>query len=347
MSAPAPAKPKKLWVARRDGVRTRRLGEVARRALAAYDVGIASLKPLALSQNWLYRLDTTDGRRFVVRVNRPGMRSALDVASEMAWLAALRRDTDLVVPDPLLDRSGHHVQLVDGPGPDEDKGRVVPHAVSVFGWIDGRNVGERVDPKLARAMGEAVGRLQDHADTFRPPQPFTTSTLDRVWTFGARPAWLDPGAAPHPWFTRERSARIARAAERGQARIDALHADRATLRFLHIDLHMGNVRRQKGGGLALLDFDDSRWAHPVQDFAIPLYYLWVRENGAELWDAYAEGYAGVRGDVPVDRRALLDLVAARQVDLLAFVLTARLIEDDAMPAWLERVDERLGRLEEG
>jgi Ser/Thr protein kinase RdoA (MazF antagonist) len=332
----APAK--KPWRPRKDGALTRRLGALARRALGAYDLEVASLVPLAVNQNWMFRLRAGDGRQFVVRVNRPGMRTPLDVASEMAWLAALRRDTDLVVPDPLPDRASGHVQVL----PDE---RGVLYPVSVFGWIEGRNVGQRIDIALARGMGEAVGRLQEHADCFRPPEPFTTSTLDDVWAFGPEPAVLAPGAAPDPWFPASRREAIRRAAARGQARIDALHARKDELRFLHIDLHMGNVRRQKGGRLALLDFDDSRWAHPVQDFAIPLFYLWHHEHGEALWDAYSAGYASVRGDVPAGRDVLYDLVAARQVDLVAFVLESKLLEESSMPAWLERAELRLERLE--
>jgi Ser/Thr protein kinase RdoA (MazF antagonist) len=323
---------KKGFVVRKDGSVTRRKAALARRALAHYPVAVESLVPLAMNQNWMFKLRTKDGRTFVVRVNRPGMRTPLDVASEMAWLAALRRDTDLIVPDPLPDRSANYVQVIA-----DDEG--VEHPVSVFGWIDGRNVGDRIDTKLARQMATAVGRLQEHADRFRPPSPFTTSTLSSVWAFGGRPE-----LAP-PLFPAERSARILRAAARGQARFDELLARKDEVRFLHIDLHMGNIRHVKGGKVAILDFDDSRWAHPVQDYAIPLFYLWHHEHGAELWDAYAEGYASVRGGEPASRAVLCDLIAARQVDLVSFVMKTRLIADDAIPGWLDRVDDRLDRLE--
>jgi Ser/Thr protein kinase RdoA (MazF antagonist) len=329
------APPKKPFAVRKDGWKTRRLAAVARAALAAYDLPAWELRPLAINQNWMYRLDAADGRRFVVRVNRPGMRTPLDVSSEMAWLAALARDTDLVVPVPLADREGRHVQVLDGPDGES-------YPVSVFGWIEGRNVGDLIDPKLTRAMGAALGRLQQHADTFRPPAPFTTSTLDDVWAFGGRPALLD---GDHPLFPPARRELVLRAAERGQARIDALHARPGELRFLHIDLHMGNVRRLPGGRIALLDFDDSRWAHPVQDYAIPIHYFWHRDDGDALWDAFAAGYASVRGEEPAPRAHVRDLIAARQCDLISFVLRTNLLGADALPAWLERVEQRLVRLE--
>jgi Ser/Thr protein kinase RdoA (MazF antagonist) len=324
---------KKGFVVRKDGSVTRRKAALARRALAHYPLDVESLVPLATNQNWMFKLRTRDGRTFVVRVNRSGMRTPLDVASEIAWLAAIRRDTDLIVPDPLEDRSGGYVQVLE-----DDEG--VEHPVSVFGWIEGRNVGNRIDTKLARQMGTAVGRLQEHADRFRPPSPFTTSTLDDVWAFGGRPDLHD-----HPWFPPERVARILRAAERGQARIDALLARKDEVRFLHIDLHMGNVRHVRGGQVAILDFDDSRWAHPVQDYSIPLFYLWHHEHGAELWDAYAEGYVSLRGAEPAPRNVLYDLIAARQIDLIAFVLKTDLLGAEATRSWLERADSRLQRLE--
>lgn len=73
----------------------------------------------------------------------------------------------------------------------------------------------------------------------------------------------------------------------------------------------------------------------------------MRPDGPALWDAWCEGYAAVRGDVPADRATLELLIAGRQLDLLAFVLEARLLADEAMPAWLDRVEERLKRLENG
>jgi Ser/Thr protein kinase RdoA (MazF antagonist) len=68
----------------------------------------------------------------------------------------------------------------------------------------------------------------------------------------------------------------------------------------------------------------------VQDYAIPLFYLWHHEHGAELWDAYAEGYSSVRGGEPAERSVLCDLIAARQVDLIAFVLKTNLLGTEAI-----------------
>jgi Ser/Thr protein kinase RdoA (MazF antagonist) len=324
MSAPptAPAQARLLGFEHRDS--PRRLAVLARNALAAYDVAIDRLTLLGRHQNTMFKLVTTDGRRFVVRVNLPGMRSELDIASEMAWLAALERDTDLVVPRPLPTRNGALMTVASAAGLPE------PRAVAVFHWIDGRMV------------GAALGRLQEHADRFVPPPVFTDSRLDDAWGFGAEPAALHETGTNRLW-TDARRALVRRAAERTQATIDALHANRTQLRFLHIDLHSGNAMRIPGG-LAVLDFDDSRWAHPVQDVGIPLFYLWVREHGERLIAAFLEGFASVRGDAP-DRRTLYQMIAGRQVDLLAFILDRHFISDAELPAYMEKMERRLTMLE--
>ncbi len=336
--APPPMPPPARLLRFRHPVSARDLAALARNALAQYDVGVDRLTLLGRHQNTMFKLVTSDGRRFVVRVNMPGMRSPLDIASEMAWLDALRRDTDLVVPRPLATRDGRFMTMAAAPGVPE------PRAVSVFDWIDGRTVGDSVGVPVVRRMGVALGRLQDHADRFVPPASFTDSRLDRAWGFGSAPPQLDAAAAdPTGLWTDLRRGLVRRAAERTQATIDALHANPAALRFLHIDLHSGNAMRIPGG-IAVLDFDDSRWAHPAQDVGIPLFYFWVRENGERLVAAFLEGYASVRGDAP-DRRTLEILIAGRQVDLLAFVIDRHFIPPDELPGYMAKVEKRLATLE--
>jgi len=331
---PAPPPVRLLGFVHRES--PRQLAVLARSALAAYDLKIDRLTLLGRHQNTMFKLVTPDGRRFVVRVNIPRMRSELDIASEMAWLAALHRDTDLVVPRPLETRDGRLMTVASAPGVPE------PRSVAVFDWISGRTVGDTLGVPVLRRMGEALGRLQDHADRFVPPPEFTGLTLDRAWVFGKEPPALAETGTDGLWTDRRRGL-VRRAAARTQAVIDTLHADRSALRFLHIDLHSGNVMRIPGG-LAVLDFDDSQWAHPAQDVGIPLYYFWVRENGERLVAAFLEGYAAVRGNAP-DRRLLLQLIAGRQLDLLAFILDREFIPAPEMPAYMEKVERRLTTLE--
>jgi Ser/Thr protein kinase RdoA (MazF antagonist) len=75
------------------GSSSRRL---ARAALDEQGVAVERLRWLGEHSKYLFRCDTAAGDRLVVRVCLPGGRSD----AELAWLAALARDTDLTVPPP-------------------------------------------------------------------------------------------------------------------------------------------------------------------------------------------------------------------------------------------------------
>ena len=74
--------------------RIRRLRVLAQAALQNYDLSVANLRFMSDGWNYVFRVDTTGGEKFVLRITRPG-KSSEDVGSEMMWLDALRRDTEL------------------------------------------------------------------------------------------------------------------------------------------------------------------------------------------------------------------------------------------------------------
>ena len=74
-------------------VRLRRLAQVA---LDRYGLGGSRLQLLSTETNAIFRVDTAANERFVLRINKPGGRSLSQIRSELWWLEALRRDTDLV-----------------------------------------------------------------------------------------------------------------------------------------------------------------------------------------------------------------------------------------------------------
>ena len=74
--------------------------QYARAALPSYGRDPdAPLRLLSLSENATYRIDDPrDGRTAVLRVHRTGYHPPGAVASELAWLQALRRDEGLLTP---------------------------------------------------------------------------------------------------------------------------------------------------------------------------------------------------------------------------------------------------------
>ncbi len=99
--------------------RAKRLRDVALAALERYDLNVTRVRLVTNDFNGIFRLDTHDGQKSILRVCLPeGGHSLAEIRSEMMWLAALRRDTELGVPKPLATAEGELVTTLEVPGPD-------------------------------------------------------------------------------------------------------------------------------------------------------------------------------------------------------------------------------------
>ena len=66
------------------------LHALALRALKAWQFDNARLRPIGVSENASFRVDTPD-KRYVIRIHRPGYHTLDELESEQVWTAALLR----------------------------------------------------------------------------------------------------------------------------------------------------------------------------------------------------------------------------------------------------------------
>ena len=319
--------------------RALRLRRMALVALQHYDLDVQRVRLLSNDLNGIFRVDTHDGQKLVMRVCLPEAGHTLpEIRSETIWLEALSRDTDLGVPEPLANRDGAMVTTVEVDGVPEAR-----HCV-VFGWIPGPDLADRLTLENVRKMGAMSARLHAHALTFQAPPEFSIKTADSVFPFGDEVVLFDKAQADLvPPARREL---FQRTAERVEAALAELFADRQGLRVLHYDLHHWNVKVFRGKVYAL-DFEDLMWGYPVQDIAITFYYWQDHARFGELREAFKRGYTEHAG-WPEQVRGQIDiLIAGRGLDLANFVLRDPNPEwRSAAPAFLERTEKRLRALPE-
>jgi Ser/Thr protein kinase RdoA (MazF antagonist) len=119
----------------------RRLRRLAVRALGAYGLGDARLTHLRHAPwSTTFRVDVTaPPGRYVLRIHAPETAGAAEARSELLWLAALRRDTDLGVPALVVTAEADGV-----PGP--------RHCV-LFRWLEGRFLSANTSPGAIRQVG--------------------------------------------------------------------------------------------------------------------------------------------------------------------------------------------------
>lgn len=144
--------------------RARRLRRLAQAALDQYDgFDEAKLMLLSTTEHALFRVDVpsasrTDGQGFVLRIYHPDAYDAASVAVELAWLAALCRETELVVPEPVPARDGALRVVAAVAGVPE------PRACVLFRWVDGRRLKARLSARALERVGRFVAKLHRHAE---------------------------------------------------------------------------------------------------------------------------------------------------------------------------------------
>ncbi len=280
-------------------------------ALNDYPLKITGLKALSYGDggNAVFRVDSTEDRRYVARVSRPitGLDMRKQVRSEMMWLSALYRDTDLGVPEPIPTRSGELSTTVSVDGVPENR------ECAVIAWVPGRIPGLRVSAKTMLKHGELSACLHNHASMFKPPGNFELNTLDKVFAYGKPLCVFEDSRAMPPSRWRVFEAVIALV----QDALDGLFADRSGLCVIHNDLQRWNIKvtHEK---IYAFDFEWAVWGYPVQDIATTFFYVQRRHDYGTLRDSFVRGYERYRG-WPEQYPGQIDvLVASRFLFLLSW-----------------------------
>ena len=330
----------------------RRLARLARGALDGYGLSGARVSPLLHGRNAVFRVESfetqaqrpgTAGRaqRYMLRVHGPGTGEAAEIRSELLWLQALRRDTDLSVPEPVPTLEGDLVCEARAPGVPEARRCVL------LRWVEGRFLYD-VAPSLARLrrIGAFMAALHRHAEQFEPPPGFVRDRQDARSLLGewvtAPEARRRTGDGGPGLLTKEDEALVERAAERLRPAAEALRPTADAFGLIHADLHPANILLHRGEVRAI-DFDDCEFGYYAYDLAVLLTHLeekrWPDQAGKRA--AVLEGYRSVR-PFPDSQAALLPtFMALRRLGSVAWLV--RMSTHPTMRRWVPR--ELAARLE--
>ena len=308
----------------------RRLQPLAWNALQQYDLDVARLRLVTNDLNGIFRLDTSRGEKYILRVTLPeGGHTRDHVTAEMHWLRALARDTGLSVPRPLPARDGALVVEAEAPGVPQ------PRLCAVFSWVPGSDLAEHLSPANLAKLGELMARLHQHALTYRPPAGLELLHYARVFPFPEPVILFEPCFAH--LFPPERRAVFKQAIQWAQTAIDRLQANGEPMRILHNDLHQWNVRIYRGR-LSPIDFEDLMWGWPVQDIATTLYYH--LDNGYDdARQAFQEGYTRISPWPERYPGEIGAFLAAQALGMANFIL------NDPNPGWKIQAPEFIARIE--
>jgi Ser/Thr protein kinase RdoA (MazF antagonist) len=267
-----------------------RLERLGRVALKEFGVAPTAISPLVHAENTTFRIESPEGE-FSLRISRPGYQSTANVASEIAFLAALRAE-GFRVPDPWQAR------LVTAEVAEVPEGR----DCVLFRWMNGefRRRDPRMNPEEARLVGRTMGQLHEFAYQWTPPAGFDRQQT-HAWAYGPRqPMPID---VPNPLVSEEDRALLLQVDRMARKLLNELSKSPANFGLIHADLHVGNLLFENGQ-LNVIDFDDTGWAFWMYDFAAALAYEVARDEYETIRDAMFAGYAEVR-PLPPGAEALI------------------------------------------
>jgi Ser/Thr protein kinase RdoA (MazF antagonist) len=312
----------------------RRLRSLAVKALAAYELYEFQLTPLQHEGNTTFRVDMPSGERYVLRIHYPGLRTVESIQSEMNWLAALRRETDFVVPEPMPAYDGSLVTVISVEEVRE------PRICVLFRWIPGHFLDARLTPSHLERVGVFMAGLQLHGAQFRPPNGFVRGRLDTLTQEGRQTAArgtseaLARGQADNPAdettairlvteiCSREDGAQVAVLIRKMRETQQTVGQAPEIFGLIHGDLHQGNFFFHQGQVRAI-DFDDCGYEHYLYDIAVTLSEVNWRSNTPELRQGFLRGYRSVR-ELPSKHEDHLDtFILFRDLQLLIWKIEMR------------------------
>jgi len=134
----------------------------AEKAAVEHGMADATITLLNVSENATYRLDSSDGRRIVLRVHRTGYHSQEAIHSELTWVRSLRDEGIVSTARVVLTPDGREVVAVTHPGGEQ-------RFVVAFEWMNGVHPPEdRLVDDFVQ-LGAITARLHGHAKAWRPP----------------------------------------------------------------------------------------------------------------------------------------------------------------------------------
>jgi len=268
------------------------------KALASYGLEDAPVRCLKQGESVVFEVGSSSSEEthFALRLCSPDQ--DLDALKrELLWLSAIRRDTGLEVPEPILARTGDFYRMTSVEG--------VPgrHAAVLFRWVGGTILDEDLSRDHTVRLGRWIATLHNHARGFG-------------WPIELEPMHIEPSNA-EAMIDEALLADCLSSAEIDVFRDAAVFVSEALVSLGSGPESAGPIHgRIKGQNilfgedtLGVIGFSGCTWGRFLGDVAVTCAWLAKRQEGEILQDALLGGYGSVR-DLPENLPEILRVFGA-------------------------------------
>ena len=298
----------------------KRLQSLGSKALAFWGLEEADLSLIKYRENAVYEVRLKDGRKYALRIHRPGYQTDKALNSELLWLGALA-ESNILVPEVIPSLTGELsivVQIEE-----------VPEArqVDLFAWVEGKQIGS-IEAGLGQNMaeidcmftflGELAAKLHNQSSRWPLPEGFERHAWDQAGLVGEQPFW------GRFWelalLTQEQKTLLIEVREKLEKDLSHLDKKQNNYGLIHADFVPENLIND-AGKVRLIDFDDAGFGWHMFELATALYFIREEEIYPVAKAALFAGYRKYRNLSEAEESKLDLFLTARAMTYLGWIRT--------------------------
>ncbi|MCP4822211.1 MAG: phosphotransferase [Shimia sp.] len=265
----------------------------AQDALPLWGIDGATLSLIKHRENAVYRVETSGGAKFALRVHRPHYHSMAELRSEILWMSALT-DAGVYTPAVVPAQDGESIKVLSPEGQDES------FQIDILAWADGTPIGSLEDGStpdadtlagIYKKLGQLMARVHKQVIGWEKPEDFT------------RHAWdLDGLTGPDPFWGRyweleilsdEQQELMVKVREKLRAILTEYGTDPDRFGLIHADFMPENIL-VNGDDVRVIDFDDAGYGWFMYDIATSVFFEADEPYFEQIVVALFEGYLSER-----------------------------------------------------
>lgn len=294
----------------------------ATEALSLWGMEGATLTLIKHRENAVYRVDTTDGTKYALRVHRPHYHSTEELMSEIQWMAALTK-AGVYTPDIVPAQDGEPIKVITPEGQSES------FQVDILSWADGTPIGsleEGTTPDadtlagIYHKLGQLMAKVHNQVIDWEKPEGFTRHGWDLDGLTGPDPFW------GRYWelelLTAEQKEMMLKVRAKLREQLEAYGTGADRFGLIHADFMPENIL-VNGDDVRVIDFDDAGYGWFMYDVATSVFFEADEPHFEQIVGALFEGYMTERPLSEEDMAMLPVFMMARGVAVLGWAHTRK------------------------
>jgi Ser/Thr protein kinase RdoA (MazF antagonist) len=323
--------------------RIRRMRSLASTALLQFGVVEARFELLRQAGNTLFRVRTSSlpfpedssdlfiPNQYLLRIHEPGYQETEAIELELAWLAAMRQEADLPVPEPIPTVDGRWLLSIDAPGVPGERN------VSLLRWINGRSVKNTYRPHHLKAQGGLLAKMHNFSAGWQHTPCLSKRRFDWEGLFKNDVGSGMPNAEAWALLSPSHLQAFSLVAQRLRQVMDDWGEGPDAFGLIHGDMGVDANLYFWHGEPRPIDFDDSGYGYWIFDLAVALEQS--RDNPGYLHyrEALLEGYAEFR-HLPQEQADQIELfLAGLKIYWNLWATGGTHLYPDLVPEYQERI----------